>query len=102
MAVFFVDAQSRCQPFAPDPSFYTVGHYPTVQENLFSESDELLELLAELRRAQPELRLGQLVATLSMVARGDQPGGVWEVEDAELVDAARWHLSQLGIDVARV
>ena len=61
------------------------------------ETDELLEVLADLRCAQPELRLGQLVAALSMVSRGDQSGAVWEVEDAELAEAARWQLRQLGI-----
>ncbi len=63
----------------------------------FGEADDLLDVLAELRRAQPELRLGQLIAALAMVARGDQPGAVWEVEDGELSDAARWQLNQLGI-----
>ena len=63
----------------------------------FTETDDLLELLAELRRAQPELRLGQLVAALALVSRGDQIGAIWDVEDAELVDAARWQLNQLGI-----
>ena len=57
----------------------------------------MLDLLAELRRAQPELRLGQLIASLTMVARGEQAGGVWEVEDAESTDAARWQLNRLGL-----
>lgn len=69
---------------------------------IFRETDDLLELLAELRRAQPELRLGQLVAALALVSRGDQIGAIWEVEDAELVDAARWQLNQLGITAVPV
>ena len=63
-------------------------------------TDELLGLLGELRRAQPELRLGQLVATLALVARGDQPGAAWEVEDDELAEAAKWQLGRLGCELA--
>ena len=63
---------------------------------IFTEPDDLLDLLAELRRAQPELRFGQLVAALTLVSPGDQAGAIWDVEDAKLVDAARWQLNQLG------
>lgn len=69
---------------------------------IFTETDDLLELIAELRRAQPELRLGQLVAALALVSRGDRIGAIWEVEDAELADAARWQLNQLGIAAVSV
>jgi hypothetical protein len=58
-------------------------------------NDELFELLAELRRALPSMRLGQLVANLATVARGAKPGAVWDVEDDELLAAARWQLEQL-------
>jgi hypothetical protein len=60
-------------------------------------TDELLGLLAELRRVQPELRFGQMIAALTMVSRGDESGAVWEVEDNELAEAARWQLGQLGV-----
>jgi hypothetical protein len=66
----------------------------------FTDTDELLGVLLELRRAQPELRLGQLVASLTMIARGNENGAVWEVEDAELAEAARWQLNQLGFIAA--
>lgn len=58
--------------------------------------DELIESLAELRRALPSMRLGQLVANLATVARGAVPGAIWEAEDEELLDAIRWQLQQLG------
>ncbi len=58
-------------------------------------ADELLESLAELRRALPSMRLGQLVANLATVARGAVPGAVWEAEDNELLDAIRWQMRQL-------
>jgi hypothetical protein len=57
--------------------------------------DELLESLAELRRALPSMRLGQLIANMATVARGAVPGAIWEVEDQELLDAIRWQLQQL-------
>jgi hypothetical protein len=57
--------------------------------------DELMESLAELRRALPSMRLGQLIANMATVARGAAPGAIWEMEDAELLRAIRWQLKQL-------
>jgi hypothetical protein len=57
--------------------------------------DELIESLAELRRALPTMRLGQLIANMATVARGAVPGAVWEAEDDELLGAMRWQLEQL-------
>jgi hypothetical protein len=57
--------------------------------------DELIESLAELRRALPSMRLGQLVANMATVARGAISGAVWEAEDDELLGAIRWQLQQL-------
>jgi hypothetical protein len=57
--------------------------------------DELLVSLAELRRALPSMRLGQLIANMATVARGAIPGAIWEMEDDELLEAIRWQLQQL-------
>ena len=57
--------------------------------------DELIESLAELRRALPSMRLGQLIANMATVARGAVPGAIWEMEDDELLTALRWQLQQL-------
>lgn len=57
--------------------------------------DELIESLAELRRALPSMRLGQLIANMAAVARGATAGAVWETEDEELLGAIRWQLEQL-------
>ena len=57
--------------------------------------DELIETLAELRRALPSMRLGQLIANMATVARGAVPGAIWEAEDDELLEAFRWQLQQL-------
>jgi hypothetical protein len=57
--------------------------------------DELMESLAELRRALPSMRLGQLIANMATVARGAVPGAIWEMEDEELLAALRWQLQQL-------
>jgi hypothetical protein len=57
--------------------------------------DELIESLAELRRALPTMRLGQLIANMATVARGTVPGAVWDAEDDELLAAIRWQLQQL-------
>lgn len=57
--------------------------------------DELLESLAELRQALPSMRLGQLIVNMATVARGTDPGAVWDAEDDELLAAIRWQLKQL-------
>jgi len=50
---------------------------------------ELLRLIEEMSDGYPEFRLGQLIANLAFWARGDQEGAVWNVEDEELMAAAR-------------
>jgi hypothetical protein len=57
------------------------------------ERGELLRALAELIEACPEYRFGQMIANLAMLARGDDPGALWNLEDAELLAAARKHLA---------
>jgi hypothetical protein len=59
------------------------------------ENTELLTYLGELRRAWPEMRFGQLIANLAVAARGTEPGAVWEMEDEELLKAAKWQLAEL-------
>jgi hypothetical protein len=54
--------------------------------------DEVMESLAELRRALPAMRLGQLIANLATVARGAVLGAIWVMEDDELLAAIRWQL----------
>ena len=53
------------------------------------ERHELLRLIEEMGEGYPEFRLGQLIANLAFWARGDQDGAVWNVEDEELLAAAR-------------
>ena len=62
--------------------------------------DDLIESLAELRRALPSMRLGQLIANMATVARGPVPGAVWDAEDDELLRAIRWQLQQLSSPAA--
>jgi hypothetical protein len=57
--------------------------------------DELMESLAELRQALPSMRLGQLICNMATVARGAEPGAIWEMDDDELLSAIRWQLQQL-------
>jgi hypothetical protein len=52
-------------------------------------SDELLGALGELRVLFPDWRMGQLVASLAQATGRDGESMVWEVEDEELLDAAR-------------
>jgi hypothetical protein len=55
---------------------------------------EVLEVLAELSEAVPEVRLGQLIANLSYLARGLSSESIWNMEDDELLAVAREHLEQ--------
>jgi hypothetical protein len=58
-----------------------------------SKRQEVLRALEELGEACPEYRLGQMIANLAFLARGDAEGAVWDVEDDELLAAAQKHLS---------
>jgi hypothetical protein len=55
------------------------------------ERAELLATIAELSQRYPDWRLGQLVANVAGWA--DQE--VWDIDDEQLLDAARVHLQQL-------
>jgi hypothetical protein len=55
------------------------------------ERAELLAMIAELSQRYPDWRLGQLVANVAGWA--DQE--IWEIEDEQLLEAARLHLQQL-------
>lgn len=50
---------------------------------------EILEVLTELSEVAPEVRLGQLVVNLSYLARGLSSEAIWNMEDEELLNAAR-------------
>ena len=54
---------------------------------------EVLLALQELSEACPDYRFGQMIANLTMLARGDADGALWDLEDEELLTAARKHLS---------
>jgi hypothetical protein len=55
---------------------------------------ELLRVLEELAAGMPDVRLGQLIANLSYAAKGATHEAVWEVQDEELLAAARAQLSR--------
>ena len=55
---------------------------------------EVLQVLAEVSAVVPEVRLGQLLANLSYLARGLSNEAIWNMEDEELLAAARQHLEQ--------
>jgi hypothetical protein len=56
---------------------------------------DLLRELERLSEAAPELRLGQLVANLAFLAKGPWDETLWNIEDAELLEAARQNLADL-------
>jgi hypothetical protein len=54
-----------------------------------SATDELIGAVMELRSLFPDWRLGQLVANLALAAGRDGDDAIWEVEDEQLLAAAR-------------
>lgn len=54
-----------------------------------STTDELTEAIAELRGLFPDWRMGQLVANLVMAAGGVDGSAIWDIEDQQLLGAAR-------------
>lgn len=54
-----------------------------------SVADELMDAIVELRGLFPDWRMGQLVANLTTAAGGMDAGSIWDVEDKELLAAAR-------------
>ena len=54
-----------------------------------STADELIVALSELRALFPDWRMGQLVANLVMAAGGIDTAAIWDVEDEQLLAAAR-------------
>ncbi len=58
---------------------------------------ELFARIAELKEAMPAMRLGQLIANMAVVARGTDPGAVWDLEDHELLAAVNWQLAELNV-----
>lgn len=55
---------------------------------------EILHVLEKLSECCPDVRFGQLVANLSYLAKGPTNETIWDVEDEELLAAARKHLTE--------
>jgi hypothetical protein len=55
---------------------------------------DVLSVLAKLSEVAPEVRLGQLIVNLSYLARGLSRESIWNIEDDELLEAARRHLKE--------
>ena len=55
---------------------------------------EILQVLGELSEVVPDVRLGQLLANLSYLARGLSSEAIWNMDDEELLAVAREHLEE--------
>jgi hypothetical protein len=56
---------------------------------------EVFRLLEQVSELDPDVRFGQLIANLSYLAIGPTNEAVWDMEDEQLLDAIRQHLSDL-------
>ena len=54
-----------------------------------SVAEELTEAISELRTLFPDWRMGQLVANLVTAAGGKDAAAIWDMEDGQLLEAAR-------------
>lgn len=54
-----------------------------------SVKDDLIGAVSELRTIFPDWRMGQLIANLVMAAGCTDAGAIWDVEDEQLLTAAR-------------
>ena len=57
----------------------------------------VLERLCEVRELCPEMRFGQVLATIGLLAQDETGHSLWEVEDAEFATA----LERFAADLAR-
>jgi hypothetical protein len=55
---------------------------------------ELLTAIPQLSQLRPEWRPGQTLANLATTAGRMEPGGVWELEDEEALEAAQTLIEQ--------
>jgi len=53
---------------------------------------EMLRVLEDVSNDSPDLRFGQLIANLSYLAKGPASEAIWDIEDQELLAAARKYL----------
>jgi hypothetical protein len=56
---------------------------------------EILRLLVRLSELTPDVRFGQLIANLSYHAVGPTAEAVWDMEDEQLLEAIRQHITDL-------
>lgn len=56
---------------------------------------EVLDLLAQISEVAPDVRFGQLIANLSYLALGPTNEAIWDMEDEQLLEVVRQHLSDL-------
>lgn len=54
---------------------------------------ELLEVLQKISEISPDVRFGQMIVNFSYFARGSTDEAAWDVEDAELLEAAQDYLA---------
>ncbi len=57
--------------------------------------EQILEVMADILKEQPDMRFGQLVSSLALFAKGPITSASWDVEDADFLAAAKRHLENL-------
>ncbi len=58
--------------------------------------EELLQALSDLHVIFPDWRFGQMVANLATAAGATDSGAIWDIEDQQLMEAARHLIERNG------
>jgi hypothetical protein len=56
---------------------------------------DILQSLERLSELAPDVRFGQLIANLSYLAIGPTTEAIWDMEDEQLLEAIRQHMTEL-------
>jgi len=54
--------------------------------------EKLFAAMLELSKRYPEWRMGQMISNVATWAKGPHSSAIWDVEDAELLEAIEKHL----------
>lgn len=63
---------------------------------------EIIRHLERISELDPEVRFGQLVASMAFLAKGPWDETLWNLEDDQLLVALRQHLSNLSLREEKV
>ena len=96
------DCQARAGGFDPrrggrhtPPAGRPTAHHRRSLAVINHTRREILQSLERLSELAPDVRFGQLIANLSYLAIGPTNEAIWDIEDEQLLEEIRQHVSEL-------